>query len=94
MAGPWIRPQVGFSTCHDAPVVVYQFPSLLEFLQQFRRQPSLSDFETNLQAWTSRIWRENPGTLSSDQALTLDAELADFARQLGPDWTFVDQYPW
>ena len=79
-----------FYLCHDAPVVVYQFPGLLEFLQQFRRQPSLSDFGTNLQAWASRIWRENPGSLSSSQALSLDSELADFARQLGPDWTFID----
>ena len=79
-----------FYLCHDAPVVVYQFPGLLEFLQQFRRPPSQSDFGTNLESWVSRIWRENPGCLTSEQALSLDSELADFARQLGPDWTLID----
>ena len=79
-----------FYLCHDAPVVVYQFPGLLEFLQQFRRQPAQSDFGTVLQNWVSRIWRENPGCLSHDQALLLDAELANFARELAPEWTLID----
>jgi len=79
-----------FYLCHDAPVVVYQFPSLLEFLQQFRREPALSDFGTKLQAWVSRIWSENPACLTSEQALGGDSELAEFARELGADWTLID----
>lgn len=76
--------------CHDPPVVVFQSASLEDFLEQLKRQPSCSDLGENLQRWTDRIWRENPATLSPEQAAMGDSVLASFAAELGPDWWLID----
>ncbi len=75
---------------HDPPVVVYQFPRLHEFLEQLVRTPSQSDLGEPLRQWTGRIWQHNPGLLSHSQALQVEGGLADWARELGEDWEFVD----
>lgn len=76
--------------CHDPPVVVYQFARVHEFLEQLLRTPRQSDLGQALELWRHRIWRENPDQLSWAAAVERGGELADWARQLGEGWDFVD----
>jgi hypothetical protein len=76
--------------CHDPPVIVYQFAHADELLQQLQRPPAQSDLGAALEAWTHRIYRENPDVLSYAQALQGDDELKHFAQPLSAEWEFVD----
>ncbi len=79
-----------FYLCHDAPVVVYQFPTLEGFLAELRRTPEESLLGRPLQEWVDRIWAQNPGVLPWAQALEKDPALVSFATKLGPQWEIMD----
>lgn len=79
-----------FFFCHDPPVLIYQFASVLEFLQQLERTPQQSELGQACHNWRHRIWRDNPLVADHAWALGADAEMAIWAKELGPGWEFVD----
>jgi hypothetical protein len=83
-----------FYACHDAPVIVYQTDSLLHFVEEvirFSGKPWKSELDDVHEQLSHRIWRDNPGVLTHEQALGLgDFDLTSFAESLDDSWIFVD----
>lgn len=76
--------------CHDPPVIVYQFATAEDFLNELPRRPSDSDLGAILREWTGRIYAKDPQALSHDQAMEGDELLRSFAQPLGPGFHFID----
>jgi hypothetical protein len=79
--------------CHDPPVVVFQSPSLGDFLQELVRMyepPHESLVSAVHDDHAFRIWRTNPGVIDHAAALAGDAELRAFAAGLEETFEFVD----
>ncbi len=83
-----------YYVCHDPPVIVFQTDSLLHFVREvvrFGNKPWKSEIDDVHEAFSSRIWRENPCVLSLAECLaTGDAPLKAFAESLGESWEFAD----
>ena len=82
-----------FYLCHDPPVVVYQSPTLGDFLfELFRiyeppRASAVIDVHDNA---AFEIWRANPGVMGHESALARDDQLGAFAKRLDERFEFVD----
>ncbi len=83
-----------FFACHDAPVIVFQTDSFAHFLSEvvrFGNPPWKSEIDDVHEQYQSRIWRDNPGTMTYEQCLSSDdADLAAFARSLDETYLFID----
>jgi cell wall assembly regulator SMI1 len=83
-----------FFACHDAPVIVFQTDSFAHFLSEvlrFGNPPWKSEIDDVHEQYQSRIWRDNPGTMTCEQCLNSgDADLATFARSLDETYLFID----
>jgi cell wall assembly regulator SMI1 len=82
-----------FFACHDAPVVLYQAPSLGPFLHEVFRMfvpPHASLVDDVHEDRPFGVWRTNPGVLDHDTALAGDSDLRAFASELDDRFVFVD----
>ena len=82
-----------FFLCHDAPVVLYQAPSLGAFLHETFRMsipPHESLVDDVHEDRLFRVWRENPGAIEWSEALAADDDLRGFAQQLDNRFQIVD----
>lgn len=83
-----------FFACHDAPVLLYQSPSVGHFLHELLRMhtpPHASLVDDVHEDRLFRVWRENPGAITQAEALASDDPvLAQFAATLDEDFFVVD----
>jgi cell wall assembly regulator SMI1 len=82
-----------FFLCHDAPVVLYQAPSLGQFLHETFRMsipPHASLVDDVHDDRLFHVWRENPGATARSAALAADDDLRAFAEQLDDRFEVVD----
>jgi cell wall assembly regulator SMI1 len=82
-----------FFACHDAPVVLFQSPSLAHFLREAFRTlaPPHSSLVGDVhEDRLFSVWRTNPGVLDYETALAGDADLSAFATELDDQFVFVD----
>ena len=83
-----------FFACHDAPVIVFQTDSFAHFISEILRlgnPPWQSEIDEVHESHQSRIWRDNPGTMTHEQCLNSgDPDLAAFARSLDETYLFID----
>jgi hypothetical protein len=82
-----------FYLCHDPPICVFQSPSLSAFIGEVVRlstPPFSSEVDDVQKDRLFRVWRENPGTLTVDEAASADATLAAFASDLDPGFAVID----
>lgn len=82
-----------FFACHDAPVILYQSPSLVTFLAEVVRMmtpPNASLIDDVHEDRLFDVWRKNPGTLTVEQAALGDDDLRKFAATLENRFTVVD----
>lgn len=83
-----------YFACHDAPVILYQSPSLDHFLTEL--------IKLSIPPWKSlvddvhedrlfHVWRKNPGVMTYDECMrSTDIELKAFAQELGPSFQIID----
>jgi cell wall assembly regulator SMI1 len=80
--------------CHDAPVLLYQAPSVGHFLHELFRMyepPHASLVDDVHEDRLFRVWRENPGAVEQAAAAASDDEvLAAFAATLDERFVVVD----
>lgn len=80
--------------CHDAPVVLFQSPTLAHFFTEMFKltaPPFESLVDDVHEDRLFDVWRKNPGVLSHEQCLASgDEALAAFARELGETFLVVD----
>jgi hypothetical protein len=80
--------------CHDAPVVLYQSPSLEHFLTELFKlsePPYKSLIDDVHEDRLFQVWNENPGVMSQEECLrSHDHELQAFAEQLDPSFQIID----
>lgn len=74
-----------FFACHDPPVVLFQSPSIGDFLREVFRQPtppheSLIDAVHDDRAFN--VWGSDHGALTHEEALAAGSDLEAFARTL------------
>jgi hypothetical protein len=82
-----------FFACHDPPVILYQSPSIGDFLDEAFRMlvpPRASAVDDVHEDRLFNVWRDNPGTLDHSAALAGDERLRAFAMELDDRFTFVD----
>jgi hypothetical protein len=82
-----------FFACHDPPVILYQSPSIGDFLDEAFRMlvpPHASAVDDVHEDRLFNVWRDNPGTLDHSAALAGDERLRAFATELDDRFTFVD----
>jgi hypothetical protein len=83
-----------FFACHDAPVLLYQSPSVGHFLHELFRMyepPHASLVDDVHEDRLYRVWRENPGAIEQAAALASDDPvLAAFAATLDERYLVVD----
>lgn len=82
-----------FFACHDPPVVLYQAPSLAEFLTEVVRgfkPPHRSLVDDVRRDRLFDVWIKNPGTMTPAEAVVGDQVLREFAATLSNDFLIVD----
>jgi hypothetical protein len=83
-----------YFACHDAPVILYQSPSLESFLSDLfksRQPPHESLLDDVHEDRLFDVWRKNPGVQSYEDAMkSADHSLRAFAATLDPTFEFVD----
>jgi len=83
-----------YFACHDAPVILFQSPSLEHFLEELikmERPPHRSAIDDVHEDRLFDVWRKNPGVMSHEQCLhSADPALAAFAGQLDPAFQIID----
>ena len=83
-----------FFVCHDAPVIVFQTDSLAHFIDEVIKlgnSPWRSEINEVHENYHDKIWRENPGLMTVEQAMqSADADLKAFARSLDESWWMID----
>lgn len=83
-----------YFTCHDAPVVLYQSPTLPHFLTELFKiwtPPHESIVDDVHEDRLFKVWRKNPFALSQACCLESgDSVLEEFARQLDESYHFFD----
>ena len=82
-----------FFLCHDPPVVVFQSPTLGDFLNELFRiyEPPHESAVIDVHDGAAfEIWRTNPGVIDHETALSGDDELRAFAGSLDDRFEFVD----
>jgi hypothetical protein len=83
-----------YFACHDAPVLLYQSPTLEHFLTELFKMtlpPHESLVDDVHEDRLFEVWRKNPGVVSHAAAVTSsDPEIRAFAEQLGPTFQIID----
>jgi cell wall assembly regulator SMI1 len=82
-----------FFACHDAPVILYQSPTIGDFLHEAFRMlepPHTSAVDDVHEDRLFNVWRENPGTLDRSAALASGEPMRSFAAALDERFVFVD----
>lgn len=82
-----------FFACHDAPVILYQAPSVAGFLAEvvnMYRPAHKSLVDDVHEDRLFEVWRRNPGTMTVAEAAKGDQILQDFAKTLDERFTVVD----
>lgn len=83
-----------FFACHDAPVILYQAPSVGHFLHEVFAMyvpPHASLVDDVHEDRLFDVWGQNPGVIERAAALESDDEaLRSFAAELDDRFTFVD----
>ena len=83
-----------FYACHDPPVIAYQAPSIEAFLRDVVAMPvddPRSPIDEVHERVVNRIWSENPGLRSPEEALaSRDPALREFAATLPGDAMIAD----
>jgi len=82
-----------FFACHDAPVILYQSPTIGDFLHEAFRMlepPHASAVDDVHEDRLFNVWRNNPGTLEYSAALASDEPMRAFAAELDDRFVFVD----
>lgn len=83
-----------YFACHDAPVILYQSPSLEHFLTELFKcsvPPYESLIDDVHEDRLFEVWRNNPGVMSQEECLrSQDHELRRFAEKLGPSFEIID----
>lgn len=83
-----------YFACHDAPVILYQSPTLQDFLGEvfkLAEHPHKSLVDDVHEDRLFDVWGTNPGVKEHAECLESgDAELVRFALQLGPSFQFID----
>jgi hypothetical protein len=82
-----------FFACHDPPVVLYQSPTLGEFLHELFAMyvpPHVSAVDDVHEDRRFEVWRTNPGVVDHATALEGDESLRTFAVACGERYEFVD----
>lgn len=83
-----------YFACHDAPVMLYQSPSLQDYLEELMKA-LMPPFKSAVQEVRGDdmhyVWGSNPGVMSHEECIRSgDPELAAFARERGPTFQFID----
>jgi cell wall assembly regulator SMI1 len=83
-----------YFACHDAPVILYQSPSLGDFLVELFKMsepPYKSAVDDVHEDRLFDVWRKNPGVMSYEHCMgSSDPELKAFASELGPSFQVID----
>ncbi len=83
-----------YFACHDAPVMLYQGPTLEHFLVELFKlalPPHKSLVDDVHEDRLFHVWRKNPGVVSQQECLqSEDADIRQFARQLDGSFQIVD----
>jgi len=83
-----------YFACHDAPIILYQSPSLSHFFVELFKlniPPFRSLIDDVHEDRLFQVWRNNPGVLTHDSCVnSADAELKAFAEELGPSFQIID----
>jgi cell wall assembly regulator SMI1 len=83
-----------YFACHDAPVILYQSPSLDHFLIELFKMgvpPYKSLIDDVHEDRLFEVWRKNPGVMSYEACINSeDPELKAFAEELDPSWQIID----
>ena len=82
-----------FFACHDAPVILFQAPSLGRFLHETFRMyvpPHSSLVDDVHEDRLFSVGRLNPGVLDHATARAADPDLSAFASELGDEFQFID----
>lgn len=83
-----------YFACHDAPVILYQSPSLEHFLTELFRcsvPPHESLVHDVHDDRLFDVWRKNPGVISRDDGTrSSDADLRSFALELDASFQIID----
>jgi cell wall assembly regulator SMI1 len=83
-----------YFACHDAPVILYQSPTLDHFLAELFKQcapPYESLVDDVHEDRPFQVWATNPGALTHAECLQSgDTDLATFATELGPTFQLID----
>jgi cell wall assembly regulator SMI1 len=83
-----------YFACHDAPVVLYQSPSLEHFLTELFKcsvAPHTSLVDDVHEDRLFEVWRRNPGVMSHEECRgSVDQELRSFAERLDASFQIVD----
>jgi hypothetical protein len=83
-----------YFACHDAPVILFQSPTLEHFLTELLKMsepPHKSLVDDVHEDRLYRVWRKNPGVRTQAECLaSADPVLSAFARELEPSFQIVD----
>lgn len=83
-----------YFACHDAPVILYQSATLVDFLTelfQLGRPPHESLIDDVHEDRLFDVWGKNPGVIEHEDARESgDPQIREFAEQLGPTFQIID----
>lgn len=83
-----------YFACHDAPVMLYQSPSLQDYVEQLIKAlvPPFESVVEDVQGdGIFNVWSTNPGVMSYDEGIqSADPEVKAFAGKLGPSFQIID----
>lgn len=83
-----------YFACHDAPVILYQSPTLSHFLIELFKMnepPHTSLVDDVHEDRLFQVWRKNPGVISYEECIqSQDANLREFAKELDPSFQVID----
>ena len=83
-----------YFACHDPPIILFQSADLASFLEELincYRPPFESSIDAVHQDRLHRVWRTNPGVISTTEARSsTDEHLVQFASTLDSSWSIID----
>jgi cell wall assembly regulator SMI1 len=83
-----------YYACHDAPVILYQSPSLVHFLSELFKMsvpPRKSLVDDVHEDRLFDVWSKNPGVKSHGECMESgDPTIKSFANELGPTFEVID----
>lgn len=83
-----------YFACHDAPVILFQSPSIEHFLTELLKcniPPFTSAVGDVQEDRLYEVWVNNPGVLSHEECVaSQEPELVAFAQELGPSFQLID----